>query len=150
MIFISEQLLGESIYSQMRPWPFQGTTNRPFWDCDINVSHPSIVILLLIIYIWPEFTEILDTRKITNHEFYWKDRELTEYNVFVDSFRIYIVISWINFKFIFSSGLEILSTFNIHHLVYGCLIVLFNLTKSTIVNHPFGRSSTSSCQTPSI
>ena len=42
---------------------------------------------------------------------------------------------------IVSSGLEIFSTFKIHHQhpVYGCFIrVLFNLTKSTIVNHRFG------------
>ena len=38
-------------------------------------------------------------------------------------------------------SLEIFSTFNIHHPVYGCLIhVHFNLTKSTIVNQRFGLS----------
>ena len=35
----------------------------------------------------------------------------------------------------FSSGLEIFSTLNIHYSVYGCpFYVRFNLTKSTIVN----------------
>ena len=45
------------------------------------------------------------------------------------------------------SGLEIFSTFNVHLPVYVCLFhVRFNLTKSTFVNHRFGRSSTSSWQ----
>ena len=44
----------------------------------------------------------------------------------------------------FSSGLEIFSKFNIHRPVNGFPVhVRFNLTKSTIVNHRFGRSSTS-------
>ena len=50
----------------------------------------------------------------------------------------------------FSSSLEIFSTFNIHHPVYGCVIYLhFNLTESTIVNHRFGLSIQSNRQTPS-
>ena len=45
--------------------------------------------------------------------------------------RIYTVISWINFIFIFSSGLEIFFTFNIHHPVYG--FQLFNLTNPLLI-----------------
>ena len=54
---------------------------------------------------------------------------LNEYNVFVDSMQIYVVMSWINFIFMFSSGLEIFSThnINIHIQVYGYFIhVLLN------------------------
>ena len=36
-------------------------------------------------------------------------------------FKFYTVKSWINFMFIFSNRLEIISTINIHHSVYGCL-----------------------------
>ena len=40
----------------------------------------------------------------------------------------------------FSSRLEIFSTFNIYHPVHGFPFhVRFNLTKSTIVDHRFGR-----------
>ena len=76
---------------------------------------------------------------------------LTEYSVFVDSWRMYTVMSWINFIFIVSSCLEMVSTFNIHHTVHDGrpIRVLFNLTKSTFVNHRFGLSSTSSWQTSS-
>ena len=39
----------------------------------------------------------------------------------------------------FSSGLEIFSTFNIHHPVSGCPFhVHFSLINSTSVNHRFG------------
>ena len=47
------------------------TTNRPLWDCKHNcISHPFIV-HFVINNIWPEFTELLDTRQITIHEFHW-------------------------------------------------------------------------------
>ena len=47
-------------------------------------------------------------------------------------------MSYIDLIFIFFSGLEIFSTFNIHHSVDGCPFhVRFNLIKSTIVNYRF-------------
>ena len=67
------------------------------------MSHPGIG-LFFKNNIRPEFTELLDTRQITIQEFHWTDRELTEYNVFVELLRIYTEMSLINFKFIFSSG----------------------------------------------
>ena len=74
--------------------------------------------------------------------------ELTAYNIFVDSLRIYTVMSWINFIFIISSGLELFSTFK--SITLRCLIyVLFNLTNlSTIVNCTFA-GPVASWQTPS-
>ena len=60
------------------------------------------------------------------------------------SWRIHTVMSWINFVLIFSSGLEIFSTFNTRHPVYGCTIHVL-----LIVNHRFCLSSTSSWQKPS-
>ena len=86
---------------------------------------------------------------ITIHKLPW-----TEWTDWVERFcrfhKIFIGMSRINFLFIFSSGLEIFSTLNIHHPVYGCFIhVLYNLTESSIVNYRFGLSSTSSWQTTS-
>ena len=67
----------------------------------------------------PEFPEL----SLRIHEFPYT--ECTNW-VFVDSLKIYTTMSKINFIFIYSSGLEILSTFNIYHPVYGCLLhVLF-------------------------
>ena len=59
-------------------------------------------------------------------------RVLNEYKICV--YSMFTVMSWKNFIFIFSSGLKIFST--LLNSVCGCFIhVLFNLTKSTIVNH---------------
>ena len=69
---------------------------------------------LFVNNLWPESTELLDTRQITINKFHrteWTDWG-PRYCWFL---RIYTVMSWINFIFTFSSGLEIFSTFNVHH-----------------------------------
>ena len=115
----------------------------------ITPMYHCIVLFLLIIYGLNSPNYLLGGRlRFTN---FAEQGGLHEKNVFIDELKIYTLMSWINFIFIFSNGLEIFSTLNIHHPVYGCPIhVLFNLTKSTIDYHRLaGRVSPASWHTPS-
>ena len=108
----------------------------PFWNCYINVSHAHPWI------IYNEFPELIDSHRLRFTNF-TEQRGLAEYNIFVDSLRIHTAIV-INKLYI-----------HIFYIWYPspCIWLpysysLFNLTKSTIVNHRLGQSSTFSWQTP--
>ena len=104
----------------------QQTILRLFHKCITSMSSS-----LFLINCLPEFIESLDTRQMTIHEIPWTACTdwltdwLSTYNFFVDSLRIYNVMSWINFILIFSSGLELFSPFNFHRPVHRCLIHVF-------------------------
>ena len=122
------------------------------FELHINASHPCRKVIYFIYNIWPEFYELYTPDKNSQILLYIEDK-MSKMFLF-ESLGITTLISWINFIFIFYSGLEMFSIHNSHHNVYGCFFMFFLIWPSPrllTIYCPalYSLSSTASWQTPS-